>query len=133
MQSLMDQYAVLTGRQYHLFDYYGFFFSFFFFFLKFSSFLLFVTIKIGAVDAEYVAVCMGSFAKTFEEFVLSCAEINSSVGMMLSSPPPKCGIISVHLFHPFSISHFIASIPTTCKHLTILDRAKEPGLFFLFK
>jgi pyruvate-ferredoxin/flavodoxin oxidoreductase len=83
----------------------------------------------GVLDAEYVVVCMGACAKTFEEFVLCCGDDKSSIGNMLSSPSPKCGIISVHLFHPFSVTHFIDSIPNSCKHLTILDRAKEPGFF----
>ena len=39
----------------------------------------------------------------------------------------KVGFIQVHLFRPFSMEHLLAKIPATCKHLTVLDRTKEPG------
>ncbi|KAH7821504.1 pyruvate-ferrodoxin oxidoreductase (PFO) [Monocercomonoides exilis] len=93
MQEMMDKYAKLTGRQYHLFDYYG------------------------APDAEYVIVAMGTSCKTFEEYV-NQPEIKEK---------KKYGLIAVHLFHPFSVEHFVECIPKTCKHITILDRTKEPG------
>ncbi|MDD2649064.1 MAG: pyruvate:ferredoxin (flavodoxin) oxidoreductase, partial [Eubacteriales bacterium] len=37
------------------------------------------------------------------------------------------GLIKCHLYRPFSVKHFLAAIPATCKKLAVLDRTKEPG------
>jgi pyruvate-ferredoxin/flavodoxin oxidoreductase len=37
------------------------------------------------------------------------------------------GLIKVHLYRPFSMSHFMAAIPATCKKIAVLDRTKESG------
>ena len=55
-QSVMDRFAGITGRQYHLFDY------------------------AGAPDAERVIVCMGSGAETVEETALFLAQRGEKVG-----------------------------------------------------
>ncbi|MBZ4201825.1 MAG: pyruvate:ferredoxin (flavodoxin) oxidoreductase [Methylovulum sp.] len=58
MQSLMDQFAVLTGRQYQVFEY------------------------VGAVDAQRVIILMGSGAETVEETVHYLNSQGASVGMI---------------------------------------------------
>jgi pyruvate-ferredoxin/flavodoxin oxidoreductase len=39
----------------------------------------------------------------------------------------KVGLVSVHLYRPFSVKHLMAAIPATCKRIAVLDRTKEPG------
>ena len=39
----------------------------------------------------------------------------------------KVGMISVHLFRPFSTKHLLAAVPKTVKRIAVLDRTKEPG------
>ena len=58
VQSVMDRFAVLTGRSYHLFDYYG------------------------AKDAERVIVLMGSGAEAAEEAVDALVRQGEKVGMV---------------------------------------------------
>ena len=91
----LQKFASLTGRSYHLFDYYG------------------------NPTAEYLVVAMGTACKTFEEYI--------SQSSIQQSNLTKFGFIAVHLFHPFSVEDFIKTIPDTCKHITIMDRTKEPG------
>ena len=33
----------------------------------------------------------------------------------------------MRLYRPFSIEHFLAQIPDTCKNIVVMDRCKEPG------
>ncbi len=70
----------------------------------------------GAPDADRVIVMMGSGAGTAEETV-----------RFLNERGEKVGLINVHLFRPFSVGHFIASLPETVRGIAVLDRAKEPG------
>ena len=39
----------------------------------------------------------------------------------------KVGLVSVHLYRPFSAKHFLAAVPKTVKRIAVLDRTKEPG------
>ena len=70
----------------------------------------------GAPDAERVLVIMGSGADTARETV-----------DFLTAKGEKVGVVQVHLFLPFSASHFFAALPATTKALAVLDRTKEPG------
>ena len=71
---------------------------------------------VGAPDADRVIVCMGSGADAIEETI-----------DYLAARGEKVGIIKVHLYRPFSLKHFIAAIPATCKKIAVLDREKESG------
>jgi|GEM_PF-3239296 len=71
---------------------------------------------LGAPDAERVIIAMGSGCEAIEETVEH-----------LVAKGEKVGMIKVRLFRPFSISHFIQSIPSTVKKIAVLDRTKEPG------
>jgi pyruvate-ferredoxin/flavodoxin oxidoreductase len=71
---------------------------------------------IGAPDAERVIAIMGSAAETTQETVQYLAERGD-----------KVGLLKVRLYRPFSIDHFIASLPVTVKTIAALDRTKEPG------
>ena len=71
----------------------------------------------GAPDAERVLVIMGSGADTARETV-----------DFLVAKGEKVGVVQVHLFLPFSASHFFAVLPATTKAIAVLDRTKEPGV-----
>ena len=71
----------------------------------------------GAPDAEYVMVAMGSVCDTAEEVV-----------DYLNAKGEKTGLINVRLYRPFSVEHFIKSLPKTVKRVVVLDRTKEPEL-----
>lgn len=71
---------------------------------------------IGAQDAERIIVIMGSGADTVEETV-----------NYLNNNGEKVGVLKVRLFRPFSLKHFISSLPASTKSIAVLDRTKEPG------
>jgi len=70
----------------------------------------------GDPNAERVLVMMGSGCETAEETVDS-----------LNRSGEKVGLLKIRLYRPFSISHFIASLPRSTKAIAVLDRTKEPG------
>ncbi len=71
---------------------------------------------VGAPDAERVMVLMGSGCETTEETVNYLVEQGE-----------KVGLVKVRLYRPFSVTHFLAALPTTTKAIAVLDRTKEPG------
>ncbi len=70
----------------------------------------------GAEDAEYVIVAMGSVDGVIRETI-----------DYLSARGKKVGYVQVHLYRPFSISHFINALPQTVKRIAVMDRTKESG------
>jgi len=70
----------------------------------------------GAPDAERIIIIMGSGAETVEETV-----------NYLIKKGEKVGVLKVRLFRPFSLKHFISSLPLSVKSIAVLDRTKEPG------
>ncbi|HLI89408.1 MAG TPA: pyruvate:ferredoxin (flavodoxin) oxidoreductase [Ktedonobacteraceae bacterium] len=70
----------------------------------------------GDPRAERVIVAMGSGAQTAEETAAS-----------LAGQGERVGVITVHLFHPFSVAHFLHALPETVRTMAVLDRTKEPG------
>src|SRR4030066_1087612 len=70
----------------------------------------------GHKEADRVIVIMGSGAETAKETVEH-----------LLSEGEKVGVITVRLYRPFSINHFIDALPKTVKAIAVLDRTKEPG------
>ncbi|MCY1722834.1 pyruvate:ferredoxin (flavodoxin) oxidoreductase [Prolixibacteraceae bacterium Z1-6] len=70
----------------------------------------------GAPDAENIIIAMGSVTETIKETI-----------DYLTSQGKKVGLISVHLFRPFSAKHFVEALPDTVKRIAVLDRAAEPG------
>ena len=71
---------------------------------------------VGDPNAERVLVMMGSGCETAEETVQS-----------LCANGEKVGLLKVRLYRPFSVSHFINSLPASTKTIAVLDRTKEPG------
>lgn len=70
----------------------------------------------GADDAERVIICMGSVTEAAREAI-----------DYLNKKGEKVGMVSVHLYRPFSVKHLLAVVPKTCKKIAVLDRTKEPG------
>ena len=70
----------------------------------------------GAEDAERVIIAMGSVTEAAREAI-----------DYLTSKGEKVGLVSVHLYRPFSAKHFLAAVPKTAKRIAVLDRTKEPG------
>lgn len=70
----------------------------------------------GAKDADRIIIAMGSVVEAAKEAIDH-----------LMSKGEKVGIVSVHLYRPFSIKHLLAAVPQTCKRIAVLDRTKEPG------
>jgi pyruvate-ferredoxin/flavodoxin oxidoreductase len=70
----------------------------------------------GAKDAEHIIIAMGSVTQTTREVVDH-----------LMAKGEKVGLISVHLYRPFSEKYFLKVFPKTVKRIAVLDRTKEPG------
>ena len=71
---------------------------------------------VGAPDAERVIMILGSAAQTAQDTV-----------EYLLGQDEKVGVLKVHLYRPFSMKHFVESLPKTVKSIAVLDRTKEPG------
>jgi pyruvate-ferredoxin/flavodoxin oxidoreductase len=70
----------------------------------------------GAPDAERVIIAMGSVTEAIKETI-----------DYLTAKGEKVGLVSVHLYRPFSARHFLGAVPGTAKRIAVLDRTKEPG------
>lgn len=70
----------------------------------------------GSKEADRVIVAMGSSAGVIKETV-----------DYLNSKGEKVGFLQVHLYRPFSVTHFLSELPKTVEKITVLDRTKEPG------
>jgi pyruvate-ferredoxin/flavodoxin oxidoreductase len=71
---------------------------------------------VGAPDADRVVIVIGSGAETAEE-----------TAKYLNNQGEKVGVVTVHLYRPFSVEHFINALPATTRKIAVLDRTKEPG------
>ncbi len=71
---------------------------------------------LGHPEAERVIVIMGSGQGAVREAVEAMANKDE-----------KVGVVFVRLYRPFSVSHFIESLPVSVKKIAVLDRTKEPG------
>ncbi len=70
----------------------------------------------GCQDAENIIIAMGSITDPTKEVI-----------DYLMSKGEKVGLLTVHLYRPFSAKYFIDVLPKTVKKITVLDRTKEPG------
>ncbi len=70
----------------------------------------------GAPDATDVIILMGSATEAARE-AIDYANANGK----------KYGMVSVHLYRPFSVERCVEAVPATCKRIAVLDRTKEPG------
>ncbi|MBQ3186101.1 MAG: pyruvate:ferredoxin (flavodoxin) oxidoreductase [Alistipes sp.] len=70
----------------------------------------------GDPEAENVVVAMGSVTETIKETI-----------DYLRKQGKKVGLITVHLYRPFSEKYFFNVVPASVKKVCVLDRTKEPG------
>lgn len=70
----------------------------------------------GDPEADRVIIAMGSVAECTRETI-----------DYLRAKGEKVGLVTVHLYRPFSAKHFLAAVPATAKRIAVLDRTKEPG------
>ncbi|WP_319371047.1 pyruvate:ferredoxin (flavodoxin) oxidoreductase [uncultured Ilyobacter sp.] len=70
----------------------------------------------GAEDATNIIVAMGSVTECLRETV-----------DYLTAQGEKVGLLTVHLYRPFSAEYFMNVLPKTVKKIAVLDRTKEPG------
>ena len=98
VEDVMGQVAGVTGREYHVFDYYG------------------------AADATDVVVAMGSVSGTAQE---ACDYLNARA--QADGTGKRYGFLQVHLYRPFSAKHFLGALPETVQRIAVLDRCKCMG------
>jgi pyruvate-ferredoxin/flavodoxin oxidoreductase len=70
----------------------------------------------GAEDAENVVIAMGSVTETIKEVVDH-----------LVRKGEKVGLVTVHLYRPFSEKYFLEALPKSVRRISVLDRTKELG------
>ena len=70
----------------------------------------------GDPEAENIIICMGSVSEATREVI-----------DYLRAQGKKVGMVSVHLYRPFSVKYLTAVLPASVKRIAVLDRTKEPG------
>ncbi|MDD3331270.1 MAG: pyruvate:ferredoxin (flavodoxin) oxidoreductase [Bacteroidales bacterium] len=70
----------------------------------------------GAKDATHIVVAMGSVTETIKTVVDK-----------LTNEGKKVGVVSVHLYRPFSVKYLNNILPKTVERICVLDRTKETG------
>lgn len=70
----------------------------------------------GAKDADRIVVAMGSVTECLKETI-----------DYLMSKGEKVGLITPHLYRPFSIKYLMDVMPESVKKIAVLDRTKEAG------
>ncbi|MDR2979759.1 MAG: pyruvate:ferredoxin (flavodoxin) oxidoreductase [Bacteroidales bacterium] len=70
----------------------------------------------GAADATDIVIAMGSIT-----------DVLKTVVDKLNKEGKKVGVVSVHLYRPFSVKYMNAVMPKSVKRICVLDRTKEPG------
>jgi len=71
----------------------------------------------GDPEADRVIILMGSASEAARE----------AIDYLREEKGEKVGLVSVHLYRPFSVKHLLAAVPKTAKRIAVLDRTKEPG------
>lgn len=70
----------------------------------------------GPKDAENVIIAMGSITETIKEVI-----------DYLGTKGEKLGLVTCHLYRPFSTKYLFNVMPKSVKRVCVLDRTKEPG------
>ena len=70
----------------------------------------------GAPDATDIIIAMGSV----NDVIKTVIDKENKAGK-------KLGLVTVHLYRPFSVKYLGEVIPETVKRICVLDRTKEPG------
>ncbi|MBQ5689818.1 MAG: 2-oxoacid:acceptor oxidoreductase family protein, partial [Bacteroidales bacterium] len=70
----------------------------------------------GAPDATNIIIAMGSIT-----------DVIKTVVDKLNAEGKKVGLVSVHLYRPFSVKYLLDVVPDTVKRICVLDRTKDTG------
>lgn len=70
----------------------------------------------GVEDAENIIIAMGSVCDTIKETI-----------DYLATKGKKLGLVTVHLYRPFSPKYLLNVLPKSVKRICVLDRTKECG------
>ena len=70
----------------------------------------------GDPEADEILIAMGSVTETIKETI-----------DYLRKQGRKVGLVTVHLYRPFSEKYFFDVLPKSVKRVCVLDRTKEPG------
>ena len=70
----------------------------------------------GAKDADRIVVAMGSVTECLKETI-----------DYLNDKGEKVGLITPHLYRPFSVKYLMDIVPDSVKKIAVLDRTKESG------
>ena len=70
----------------------------------------------GAKDATDIIIAMGSI----NDVIKTVIDKENKAGK-------KLGLVTVHLYRPFSVKYLMDVMPKTVKRICVLDRTKEPG------
>lgn len=70
----------------------------------------------GDPQATNVVIAMGSVTETIKEVI-----------DVLRTKGEKIGLVSVHLYRPFSAKYFLEAMPKSVQRICVLDRTKETG------
>ena len=70
----------------------------------------------GAPDATDIIIAMGSI----NDVIKTVIDKENRMGK-------KLGLVTVHLYRPFSVKYLMEVMPETVKKICVLDRTKEPG------
>jgi pyruvate-ferredoxin/flavodoxin oxidoreductase len=71
----------------------------------------------GAEDATDIIVAMGSVTDTIKE----------TIDYLTKTEGRKIGLLTVHLYRPFSTKYFMDVLPESVERICVIDRTKEPG------
>ncbi|WP_072679636.1 pyruvate:ferredoxin (flavodoxin) oxidoreductase [Arcobacter sp. LA11] len=71
----------------------------------------------GAEDATDIIIAMGSVTETAKE----------TIDYLQKTEGRKIGLLTVHLYRPFSAKYFMDVLPESVERICVLDRTKEPG------
>ena len=61
------------------------------------------------------------------KLIVAMRSVCDTIKETIDNMDDDTGLIVVRLFRPFSVKHFINTIPSTVKKIAVLDRAKEAG------
>ena len=71
----------------------------------------------GSEDATDIIIAMGSVTETIKETIDYLTKVEGR----------KVGLLTVHLYRPFSTKYFMNVLPESVERICVIDRTKEPG------
>ncbi|WP_419770805.1 MAG: pyruvate:ferredoxin (flavodoxin) oxidoreductase [Candidatus Marinarcus sp.] len=71
----------------------------------------------GDENATDIIIAMGSVTETIKE----------TIDYLTKTQGRKVGLLTVHLYRPFSTKYFMDVLPASVERICVIDRTKEPG------